>query len=372
MSVTTIILITLTTIIVVNASNDPDPHPAVCNVCNADSECIDANGEDGDAANPFEYCHNFGGDIGKRCYWKDEDNPYEFTFSARDNNKDYSRICESDYQCFKYELDYWGFGGFDQDIPINVEYVFPDLDARYSCVRCCKNGANKGLCTATIGSDKEPCGVISQHSQSEQPYDYTTDAPCCDGEICLDQTIGICGVEVTDPCSKCIVWNYILGDYIAHDIDQELEYISQDNCGEGLICLPNSDKPNLYKPGSDMGGDIVYNEGVCIPNSEDGTLGNSSCDTDEECNGCMRCCGGQCKRIKGESCGFKKGACCYNDICKDNICKTPTASPTAAPLTASPTAAPLTASPTTAPLTVSPTPAPSHTIILTKPPTKDD
>eukprot|EP01084_Bolivina_argentea_P268799 456661_1 len=122
MSVTTIILITLTTIIVATLP----PHPAVCNVCIADSDCIDANGKDGDAQNAFEYCRNFGGDIGERCYWKDENNPYEFTFEG----KDYSRICESDYQCFKYELDSWGFGSTKiQQFP-NVVQQFPDLDAR--------------------------------------------------------------------------------------------------------------------------------------------------------------------------------------------------------------------------------------------------
>eukprot|EP01084_Bolivina_argentea_P268798 456659_1 len=147
MSVTTIILITLTTIIVATLP----PHPAVCNVCIADSDCIDANGKDGDAQNAFEYCRNFGGDIGERCYWENEDDPYAFTFNNGNGFiKDYSRICESDYQCLKYELDVWDFGvRYEGNSPI-VEREFPDLDARYSCVRCCKNGANKGLCTATI------------------------------------------------------------------------------------------------------------------------------------------------------------------------------------------------------------------------------
>eukprot|EP01083_Nonionella_stella_P270670 916694_1 len=344
--VTSIILTTLTTIILAQSDNHD-----VCMTCSVNGDCIDGNGVLGDVGGALEECRDFGDDFGKLCYWKNENNA--------DAGTDVSRVCASDFECSlqfsSISLAGLLFGGGESGV--------------YSCLRCCNNKINNNnFCTATIGSGREPCGVIGEHGAGISG----STAPCCEEEICLDNVAGICGVEVTAPCGDCIVWNYILGDGVFSADQKGLQYISEDNCGEGLICLPNSDKPNLYKPGSDMGGDIVYNEGVCIPNSEDGTLGNSSCDTDEECNGCMRCCGGQCKRIKGESCGFKKGACCYNDICKDNICKTPTASPTAAPLTASPTAAPLTASPTTAPLTVSPTPAPSHTIILTKPPTKDD
>eukprot|EP01084_Bolivina_argentea_P222890 377230_1 len=340
MLVTTIILTTLITIIVASWP----PHPVVMDDCSIDRDCIDGNGEAGDNVNAIEECHGFGGDIGKLCYWKDEDDP--------DAGEDFggeslSRICKSDYECV-YNYEYFDEGS------VGGKYL-----------RCCYNDANnKGLCTATVGSGREQCGVYSEHSQDNH---YASVAPCCKEEICLDDIAGLCGLKINEACRECIKWSYVLGDSITNDYDQVLEYVSKDNCGEGLKCLVNYDTPNLNMQrstdessggiSSSLGGEIVYNGGICMPDSEDGILSNSSCTNDNDCHGCLRCCGGQCKRNKGESCGFSsKGSCCYNDVCKDDVCNTPTATPSATP-SAKPTQDP----------SAKPTQAPSDTIILTKP-----
>eukprot|EP01084_Bolivina_argentea_P222892 377236_1 len=313
--VTSIILTTLTTIIL---AEEPIEVPIeVCMTCMSNSDCIDGNGVLGDVGGALEECRDFGDDFGKLCYWKNENNA--------DVGTGVSRICKSDFECiakFSSEL-YEETRGYN--------FLSGDISS-FSCLRCCNNKINnKNLCTATIGSDREPCGVISEHSEGI----YGSTAPCCEEEICLDNVAGICGVEVTAPCGDCIIWNYVLGDGLFSADQKGLQYISKDNCGEGLICMINSDKPRInmlgfnyysWDSGLSVGGDLVYNAGVCISDTDDGILSDKSCNNDDECYGCMRCCSGKCKRIKGECCGFKgKGACCSHDICEENICKTPTA-----------------------------------------------
>ncbi len=90
-----------------------------------------------------------------------------------------------------YEQD--GFGG-----------AAAGYSGRYytSCLRCCPNEATGlDLCTETI-STNEPgsrCGTVGNElffwSHQYHPlYGYFGNiAPCCAGEVCLDNTAGLCG-----------------------------------------------------------------------------------------------------------------------------------------------------------------------------------
>eukprot|EP01084_Bolivina_argentea_P008264 15470_1 len=294
----------------------------ICQSCESDAQCVDANGN----AGGIEECVDFGGDIGSICYWKDA---YKNEPVISDNTKDPDRYCITDIECsvrFDDNFDQFGVPG--------------------ACLRCCPNEATapERLCTETLTTEQEPCGVYPEHIHGI----IGSQAPCCEGDVCLDNIAGICGAEVNEPCGKCVIWSYVTGESILTGDDIELEYISNNNCGNGMKCLVNHDDPTIQTDpyfvnqilkrriliayiGGDDGQNIVWGSGICIPS--DGIDG--SCKSDNDCYGCMRCCDGQCTRIStGQDCGFEGlGPCCANtDICQKNVCITPTAKPTVAPI----------------------------------------
>eukprot|EP01084_Bolivina_argentea_P035840 66368_1 len=110
-------------------------------------------------------------------------------------------LCSSDLFCL-----YWD-GNFIKPEPDTPEEVFePVIGA--SCLRCCpmgENGAN--YCRETVSTGQDSCGVIVEHFQA-----FGSVAPCCPGDVCLDNVAGICGDSVDEACGECMRWSYVIGD----------------------------------------------------------------------------------------------------------------------------------------------------------------
>eukprot|EP01084_Bolivina_argentea_P306921 530437_1 len=89
-------------------------------------------------------------------------------------------LCSSDLYCLAYDGNL--FGGDAQE-----SETAPVVGA--SCLRCCPFGENgENYCTETVSTGQENCGVNVEHFQA-----FGTVAPCCAGDVCLDNVAGICG-----------------------------------------------------------------------------------------------------------------------------------------------------------------------------------
>eukprot|EP01084_Bolivina_argentea_P017321 32360_1 len=296
------LLYVLCTLAIIFCLIDPSfaEHP-VCNTCQSPTECPS------DIAG-IEECIELGGE--NRCYWKDK--------NIIDVGS-YKRTCISDNECFEFD----------------------DATEFKSCLRCCDNAAlSMKLCTETISTLQEPCGIPGIASQT---------APCCAGQSCINNVFGFCAVRV-DECETCSSFAMMINLG---------EVISGDNCIEGFCLTDRSSVISVNISGTQ--GQIFY-DGVCIP--EDGKSKTvSECNVDANCPSCMRCCSNKCVRPSGEICGYKFSGhgpcCCPEDECKLDECiintESPTQTPSQTPITQKPiTEKPITQKPT-APTSASPT-----------------
>lgn len=244
---------------------------AVCEICTL--------GDD-ESCNQFpgvtgqEECVDLGDGV-PRCYWANT--------SAVDLVQPYDRRCSSDWECVN-QLD-----GHEYD----------------SCLRCCPDTESGiDLCTETISTGSDECGSS------------WGSAPCCPGDVCIHPEVSICGgfADICEPCND--------GKAV---------------CGEGLVCITDGSS------GSIILGDrknrrrsllqtITLETGFCGP-AEGVQAG--TCEEDSDCPSCLRCCGGECMRIRGDVtmfCGSERGpCCCEEDECCDNECVEPTPFPSKAP-----------------------------------------
>eukprot|EP00483_Globobulimina_turgida_P008563 UN08581 len=160
---------------------------------------------------------------------------------------------------------------------------------------------------------------------------FTNVAPCCPGEVCLDNVAGICG-EASEECDACTIWSFI--------VESGPSYHSGDSCGSGLVCLDDGGDPLVgSKPQITTAelnrrmrrlqdvetfdshfDEVTYTSGICVPS---GGLPTGECTNDEGCSSCMRCCDGQwVRQSSGETCGLDgRGPCCYGDMCCNNQCE---------------------------------------------------
>eukprot|EP01083_Nonionella_stella_P284932 969936_1 len=320
-----------------------DDEIGVCQPCTDDSDCPSKG-------TGLESCQNLGGiDI---CYWDQSD--------IIDVGAPFTRECKSDYDCARFleendDLEHLG------SFKIN------------KCLRCCFNDdVNKDLCSETVSeleSGGEMCGTFMyENANNAQINSYGFNmAPCCPGEVCIDNVLGICGTYHKE-CEACISWN-------TQQVDFEDTINILDNCEDGLFCLHDGPQStdvslnelsylsygnhytDLYAGNPDwIYGDtysssihfhnlrphVTVKKGICVP--DDGISKKvDSCETDDNCPVCMRCCAinnnshKKCVRSSGNICGLKfaeRGPCCCPEYtCKGNQCITesPTASPSNLP-----------------------------------------
>eukprot|EP01083_Nonionella_stella_P270666 916689_1 len=316
--------------------------------------------------------------------------------------------CSADFLCLLNDGSIFNEPEEDEEPPLSI--------IGQGCLRCCPTDrtlVSSGLaCRETISTGQPHCGVYVEHFDA-----LGITAPCCPGHVCLDDVAGICGETVDEPCGSCIRWSYVIGDETFDNVVgdflggigpgnniplfeqvSDLQYRIFDDCGEGLICWPDSSKPQVsksdhlvYSIGASLnigrrrlveeiehrarrlqllhGQDMVYETGVCIP--EDGKEIDATndpniddtCSRDTQCPICMRCCEGGCIRIlDGENCGAEgRGpCCCKTDVCQYNECKTPSISPSISPSPAPSSAAP-SGAPSPAPSKSSKNPSPAPT-----------
>eukprot|EP01084_Bolivina_argentea_P306922 530438_1 len=89
-------------------------------------------------------------------------------------------LCSSDLYCLAWDGNF-----IDGDA--QESETAPVVGA--SCLRCCPFGENgENYCTETVSTGQENCGVNVEHFQA-----FGTVAPCCAGDVCLDNVAGICG-----------------------------------------------------------------------------------------------------------------------------------------------------------------------------------
>ncbi len=127
------------------------------------------------------------------CYWTDD-----FLDVGAPG---FNRQCKSDYDCARFVA---------QEIPTypfwlmhNVDHIF-ELHERVKinhCMRCCPNDSGEDLCMETystidISTESDVyCGTFQfEHNNNAQTNSYGFNlAPCCAGDVCLDNNLGICG-----------------------------------------------------------------------------------------------------------------------------------------------------------------------------------
>eukprot|EP01084_Bolivina_argentea_P017324 32364_1 len=281
----------------------------VCGGCTKNSDCISE-------IDDVEECVQLGNHFEKVCYWKES--------TIIDIGTGYTRKCSYDDECEDYDESYSTLGGFNDRVS-------------NGCLRCCN-----ALCVETLSTLQEPCG-------SKQVAEIK--APCCPGEVCLDNYTGICA-ELVGECAKCFSFAVIT------DIVDVIKM--GDNCMEGYFCLTDDNRIR-YTNFQWLTPQIFY-DGVCIPETRI-SESVSECTENEDCPPCLRCCKNQCVRANGENCGFKidgRGPCCCpEDECKLDECiintESPTQTPSQTPITQKPiTEKPITQKPT-APTSASPT-----------------
>eukprot|EP01084_Bolivina_argentea_P271259 461491_1 len=219
-----------------------EPEFADYSVCHPPDPNFESNGwnckNDGCDATELapENCTNLGDGI-PRCYWTDK--------NVIHVDKDFyrHRICtwHGDSECKYLDGTWYDAQDDHSDIP-DGSYPYYYM----KCLRCCPNTVvGKNLCTETISTGNDPCGTVGEVlliSAGDGPNGYSIGniAPCCPGEVCLDNKAGICGVA-GEACDECTKWSYI--------INGENEYHSGDSCGEDLICLDDGSEPiENYKP----------------------------------------------------------------------------------------------------------------------------
>eukprot|EP01083_Nonionella_stella_P103387 295172_1 len=290
---------------------------SVCNGCTTDTDCWSEIPD-------IEECVQLGNHFEKVCYWKDSN-----IIDIDADTPPRTRKCSYDKDCEKWD---------------NLGTALNGYDSRFSggCLRCC----NK-LCVETLSTSKEPCGA-------ESVADIK--APCCPGEVCLDNYTGICA-ELVGECDKCFSFAMIT--------DTADVIKMGDNCMERYFCLTN----NRIKIEPELQLQQIFYDGVCIPETRI-SESVSECTENEDCPPCLRCCKNQCVRANGENCGFKidgRGPCCCpEDKCKLDECIINTESPTPSP-SQTPSQTPITQQPVTQqPITQQPSASTSTS------PTKDD
>eukprot|EP01084_Bolivina_argentea_P017327 32370_1 len=292
----------------------PAPIPiVVCNGCQDGTDCDTAD------ASVIEECVQLGNHFEKVCYWKNSN-----IIEIDAINPPHTRRCSYDVDCRDYD---------------ELSYTLDGYDNRFykGCLRCCN-----ALCVETLSTNKGSCG------HDEANVDIT--APCCPGEVCLDNYTGICA-ELVGECAKCFSFAVTTTEGVG---------IMGDNCMEGHLCLTDNTRFRYQRSPQQ-----IFYDGVCIPETRI-SESVSECTENEDCPPCLRCCKNQCVRANGENCGFKidgRGPCCCpEDECKLDECIINTESPTQTP-----SQTPITQQPVTQqPITQQPSASTSTS------PTKDD
>eukprot|EP01084_Bolivina_argentea_P012377 23192_1 len=169
----------------------------VCGLCTSQSLYRRILRESGCSSNDdIEECVLLGDDY--RCYWKNN--------SIVNIGPDITRYCVNDGDCGRFDYSVYTFLW---DTPNLVPH----------CLRCCANSKiEEYLCTETISTETISCGDPGLNL-------FGTTAPCCQGEICMDQKLGICAA-IAKECESCMTWT----GFVEHSV------ITKHNCDQGLFC----------------------------------------------------------------------------------------------------------------------------------------